>query len=935
MDCTTMPNTGQTAQQPGTITDGERFLQTLFAPRDCIGFRPVETWTEAGKKRSRVDYKGVRYECGGMADGNGQWVWMPPGTVISLDTRLTDIAARAEQERTNTFFGVCPRFGPKRYDQAWQIRVVRVLWADVDDATVDQALERCRAAGLPQPSVVVNSGHGGHLYWLLAAPYLIDDAGGDPPPVFTEFIDQGPDQKKKPRKYLIDPATKERLYLDVKSNEPPLSPKAQHAQDINAGIASKIGGDHTTDLSRILRVPGTMNRKNQRNGQEPVPCTLVECDATRRYAIGQFEQFVAASPQKAHREHVAKVKLPSPRKLSARGTDKFNELVLASSTAPVGSRSEADFALCCWAVEHGMRRDDVWAAVANVGKFAERADYFDRTWSAAENHTREKILDKVHGPKVAERALRNCEQDDQGGNDDAGIVSTDDIIRGLADQIVSKHQFAQDAGGRLYQYQEGAYRRGGEKLVKTLVKKLCIEYGTTEEWSPTLASDVVEFIRVDSPELWERPPLDLLNVKNGLLRLSDRVLLPHSTDHLSPIQLPVEYDPAAFCHTVEKFVNETFPSDATVLAWEMTAWLMRPDTSIQKAVLLTGPGGNGKSVWLRLLTAFLGREHTSGLSLHKLEGDKFAASRLYGKLANICPDLPSEHLSGTSVFKAITGGDTVIGEYKFKDSFEFVPYARLVFSANNAPRSQDSSQGFFDRWLVIPFERSFRGTEAEIPGSVLDAQLQAPGELSGLLNKALEALPRIQGKCGFTMSASVQAAWHEFQATTDPLAVWLDRYTVDDPSAFVVKRLLRVAFNAQLERQGRPAMSETAFGLAFSKHRTNVKVGQKTVGDKRQWCYIGIGLLEMGADSTQGAQGSQGSPTCYLSHARNFKGEENGEAYKNIEGNPVNPVQSVHGNGSCDHEWIDQEAADGWITTTCCKCGKFHGRRPAETERVR
>jgi hypothetical protein len=121
-------------------------------------------------------------------------------------------------------------------------------------------------------------------------------------------------------------------------------------------------------------------------------CTLVECDPTRRYAIDEFARFVEASPQKARREQVAKVKLPTHRKLSANGTDKFSQLVLASDTAPVGSRSEADFALCCWAVEHGMKRDDGWVAVAKVGKFSDDERYFGRTWDAAETHTREKIL---------------------------------------------------------------------------------------------------------------------------------------------------------------------------------------------------------------------------------------------------------------------------------------------------------------------------------------------------------------------------------------------------------------------------------------------------------------------------------------------------------------------------------------------------------------
>jgi len=389
------------AEHEQQTADGVRFLQTLFEPEDLVCFRPIESWTENGKKLPRVDWKGIRYDRGGLVDGAGKWVWAPPSCSVSFEMRLAIIKARSEQERTNVFFGVCPRYASQRYDLAWQIRVIRVLWSDVDHVTVDEALQRCGAADLPQPSILVNSGNGAHLYWLLTEAFLIDDAGGNPVPAFTEFVDQGPEKKKKPRKYIIDQATQERLYLDVRSNVPPLSPKAQYIQDINAGIASKIGGDHTTDLSRLLRVPGTLNRKDQRNGREPVLCTLVECDPTRRYPIQQFDRFVEVSPEKVRREQVAKVKLPSPRKLSARGTDKFNQLVLASDTAAVGCRSEADFALCCWAVEHGMLRDQVWSAVANVGKFAGNERYFDRTWDAAQNQTREKILN------VAQRASGN------------------------------------------------------------------------------------------------------------------------------------------------------------------------------------------------------------------------------------------------------------------------------------------------------------------------------------------------------------------------------------------------------------------------------------------------------------------------------------------------------------------------------------------------
>ena len=44
-----------------------------------------------------------------------------------------------------------------------------------------------------------------------------------------------------------------------------------------------------------------------------------------------------------------------------------------------------------------------------------------------------------------------------------------------------------------------------------------------------------------------------------------------------------------------------------------------------------------------------------------------------GILANIVPDLPSTDLTSTSIFKALTGGDELLGERKFETSFEFTP----------------------------------------------------------------------------------------------------------------------------------------------------------------------------------------------------------------------------------------------------------------------
>jgi putative DNA primase/helicase len=490
-------------------------------------------------------------------------------------------------------------------------------------------------------------------------------------------------------------------------------------------------------------------------------------------------------------------------------------------------------------------------------------------------------------------------------------------IKTLADAICIRDHFSQDTGDRFYVYKNGVYRPHGEKHVKAMVKALMTEWEDTKKWSSHLASEVVEFLRTDAPELPDQPRMDMVNVENGMVRVEDGLLLPHDPKYLSVVQLPVTYDPAAACPNIDAFVAATFPADAHNLAWEIPGLLMTPATWLQKAILLLGEGSNGKSVWLSLLVRFLGKRNVATIPLHRLETDKFVTARLVGKLANICADLPSEHLAGTSVFKQIVGGDALPAEFKFKDSFDVEPFSRLVFSANHPPRSNDSSAAFFRRWVVIPFDHTF-GPDEQIPKDVLDARLQTPSELSGMLNKALDGLRRVQRQRRFSEPESTQAAWRDFHATTDPLAVWLDRCTIDGPDCIVTKQTLRVAYNAQVERDGRPAMTAKAFGQAFYKLRPNVEEKQRTVAGKFQWCYVGIGLLNQ-ADGTPNTRDTRDSPLYIARTREGGNGEDKGgSGVESIEGDPVYPVYPV----DCFHTNVAEAPThDGYINRQCRDCG--------------
>jgi P4 family phage/plasmid primase-like protien len=496
-------------------------------------------------------------------------------------------------------------------------------------------------------------------------------------------------------------------------------------------------------------------------------------------------------------------------------------------------------------------------------------------------------------------------------DDDPGLVKR------LSDAILDEDRFAVDAGGRLYHYAQGTYKRYGDRYVKRLVQSLLEEWSETSDWSKHLSAEVVEYIVIKSPELWGRPPVDEINCENGILNLLTHKLRDHSPEFLTPVRIPVRYDPAATCEAWNKYVVPAFPEDAPELVFEIAADLIAPARSEQKAILAVGEGQNGKSTALTALVNFVGKPNTTAMSLQKIEGNRFSVARLYGKLANICPDLPSARLSETSMFKSITGGDAIEGEYKYKDGFEFEPFCRLVFSANQVPRSEDATFAFFRRWLVVPFERTFEGEE-EIPRETLDVMLADSAELSGVLNRALGVIGRVR-RSGFTESETMQEAWAEFRELTDPVSVWLDRNTVEIPNAYVSKAALHEAYKRERHDQGQDGMTPKMFGQAVKRLRPHLDEKQRTYnGQPKQKCWIGLGFASDDSDGPGHGPGvkfgnsgynesrststdspdSPDSPdpsNCFVFENEGVTEGENSEKPKiNNKGNRVNRVNGVN-----------------------------------------
>ena len=212
---------------------------------------------------------------------------------------------------------------------------------------------------------------------------------------------------------------------------------------------------------------------------------------------------------------------------------------------------------------------------------------------------------------------------------------------------------------------------------------------------------------------------DVVNLRNGLYNVREGELTPHTPTFKSIVQLPVSHDVDAKCPQIDAFLSDVLRDDSDIeLAHEIIGYSMLMQLPIAKLFVLLGPTHTGKSTFLDVLTAFLGVENTSGVSLQALDDDtqRFARSGLYGKLANIAADLSKRSLAGDSKVKMIAAGDRFDVERKGVDSFSMCPVATLICAANEMPRSFDRSDAWLERITILtvrePAQR--RGCETEL-----------------------------------------------------------------------------------------------------------------------------------------------------------------------------------------------------------------------------
>ena len=204
-------------------------------------------------------------------------IWTAPDKVSHWYNRLTDVDQDVERlaKQQNVYTGVglaAPEYrtSPTRRVKAHNVAAIAGLWADIDidhpvhqkknlPPDIDTVLDLLDTLYY-EPTLIVGSGHGIQAWWLFTKPWVFD----------------GPEDRRAAQRLS----------------------QWWHRENVDRIVHQEgYAMDATHDLSRVLRLPGTLNHKEQ-----PVPVVLLNEDSTGpRVEYKEFldqipEEFKAGTP---------------------------------------------------------------------------------------------------------------------------------------------------------------------------------------------------------------------------------------------------------------------------------------------------------------------------------------------------------------------------------------------------------------------------------------------------------------------------------------------------------------------------------------------------------------------------------------------------------------------------------------------------------------
>jgi putative DNA primase/helicase len=332
----------------------------------------------------------------------------------------------------------------------------------------------------------------------------------------------------------------------------------------------------------------------------------------------------------------------------------------------------------------------------------------------------------------------------------------------------------------------------------------------------------------------------LLGTPGGVVDLRTGRYVTAGRDARITRMMAVAPSDGAVCPLFLKFLHEAVGGDEAFIehAQRTLGYALVGENSEQVLVFIHGPGGNGKSVLVKLMTWIFG-SYAAVASMDAFtatKGDKHPTdlAKLAGARWVASTETAKGRMWDEQRIKQVTGGEKISARFMRQDEFEYLPQFLPVISGNDRPRFPTVGEAERRRFIVWPFTHKPPEKDRELSNKL---QAEGPGILRWLIDGCMKWMAaRKAGGDALARPMAVRDATDKYLAEQETLQAWIEEECVVGPKERTAPGALLDRYSAWAMRRGEARLRSPEFKDALEK----LGFTRKTVGGKIWWSGIAL-----------------------------------------------------------------------------------------------
>ncbi|CUT15795.1 DNA primasehelicase phageassociated [Bradyrhizobium sp.] len=222
-----------------------------------------------------------------------------------------------------------------------------------------------------------------------------------------------------------------------------------------------------------------------------------------------------------------------------------------------------------------------------------------------------------------------------------------------------------------------------------------------------------------------------------------------------------------------RFLAETTGDDGELIRF-LQQWCGYSLTGLTREhalVFVYGPGGNGKSVFLNVVTSILADYATTAAmdTFTASKGDKHSTdlAMLRGARLVTASETEEGRAWAEARIKQMTGGDRITARFMRQDNFTFIPQFKLMVVGNHKPALHNVDEAARRRFNIVPFV-----LKPPAPDRELETALMA--EAGAILRWMIDGCLDWQATAGLIRPACVIEATESYFSEQDLFGQWIE-----------------------------------------------------------------------------------------------------------------------------------------------------------------